>query len=74
MGVRMKTNEFLYGKGIIPLPVPQYVIDDRVELLDIQIAAETENGMSKSDPVRLKALLDAKEFWIKIIDGIQEIK
>ena len=65
----MKTDERLYGLGVIPLPVPDYVIKDRIFLLNIRLDAEQNRDMMVRDFTLITELTQAKAFWQKINTG-----
>ena len=62
----MKTNARLYGEGVVVEPIPQDVIDKRVELLNIQLTKELDVHYTKRDSGRANDIIKAIKFWQEI--------
>lgn len=65
----MQTNERLYGEGAIPLPVPDYVIKDRVRLLKGRLDFELDKPSGDWDTALTNDIVRAIAFWENINDG-----
>jgi len=59
----MKSNEWLYGKGITPEPIPEYVIMRRVESLDDHLTELQATPLPYRNWSRVKEVQDAIEWW-----------
>jgi len=64
----MQSNEYLYGKDIVVVKVPQFVIDERVALLKENLAKLMDHSYYTRDGVKVNKVLDAIKFWEKIND------
>ena len=61
----MKSNIYLYGAEQ-PAKVPQSVIDDRCDLLRLNMVTELSRPLMKQDTVKVAAIYKAINFWEKI--------
>ncbi len=64
----MKTNEHLYGEGVVVPEIPQNIVDERIELLKIQLARLLDHSYYTRNGVRVKEIIDAISFWESIND------
>ena len=64
----MRDNSYLYGKGVDVPEIPQEVIDERIKLLNENLAKLLAVAWYKRDGARCNAIYKAIQFWTKIND------
>ena len=64
----MKKNEYLYGDVEVP-PIPQEIVDERIELLSGYLAELLDQSFHTRDTQRCTDIFKAITFWEKINSG-----
>lgn len=62
----MRSNDYLYGEGVVVLPVPPEVANKRIELLRANLRRLMDVHFSERDVQRINAVCKAIEYWEKM--------
>lgn len=65
----MKTNEWLYGKGVKVAPIPKDVANDRIDKLNVHLHQLLDISYLKRDDHRVADVIDAIKYWKNLRDG-----
>jgi len=62
----VKTNEYLYGSGVIVPEIPTEVIEGRIKLLDTQLRELQAVHYLLRNRTRVREIIEAMNFWRNI--------
>ncbi len=65
----MKTNEELYGVGVVVPPIPTEHADIRIKLLNDNLKKLLKVGFMKQDNDAIREVQTAINFWKKLKEG-----
>jgi len=65
----MKDNSYLYGDGVKVPDIPKETIEERIKLLNDNLAKQLAVEWHERDGVRCNAITKAIKFWESINDN-----